>query len=311
MNTGYSILKVLVYFDIFDYPLTQEEIRFYLDKCIKDDELANFLSQLMQENKIRKHGEFFSLQNEKTIAEKRIKGNEKAAMLLARAEKIARRLYGFPYVRAIGVSGSVSKNFAGEDADIDYFIISKANRLWIARTLMHLFKKLPFLKNRNRHYCMNYYIDEAGLLIEEKNIYTATELVTLRTMAGNGSMQKFFEANNWAKTFFPNQSFENIGNNDAVKDSWLKKFLEFLLNNRFGDRLDDYFFRLTTRRWKLKEQQQRLNTKGERMGLKTSKHCSKPNPVFFHDWFLEKYETRLSELRAKWNLQNEEKPVYP
>ena len=52
-----------------------------------------------------------------------------AATLLARAEKIAKLFYKFPYVRAVGVSGSVSKNFADENADIDYFIITKANRL--------------------------------------------------------------------------------------------------------------------------------------------------------------------------------------
>jgi len=311
LSPEYSILKTLVYFDIFDYPLTRDETRYFLDKRMEAGELDTYLLRLVQENKIWQHGEFFSLKNEKTIADRRLKGNEKAAMLLAKAEKIARRLYRFPYVRAIGVSGSVSKNFAGEDADIDYFIISKANRLWIARTLMHLFKKLPFLKHRNRHYCMNYYVDEAELLIEERNIYTATELVTLRTMAGNGCMQKFFEANNWAVTYFPNHRLENSENTPELKDGWLKKSAEFLLNNRFGDWLDDYFYRLTTRRWKLKEEQQRLNTKGERMGLKTSKHCSKPSPAFFHDWFLEKYERRLGELCSKWNLQIEEKPVYP
>ena len=57
--------------------------------------------------------------------------------------------------------------------------------------------------------------------------------------------------------------------------------------------------KLTTRRWKIKEVEKRLNTKGERMGLKTSKHCSKPTPIFFHDSFLKKYEKRMLEIDKK------------
>ena len=74
---------------------------------------------------------------------------------------------------------------------------------------------------------------------------------------------------------------------------------EFVLNNRLGNWLDNYLMKLTTRRWKTKEEEQRLNTKGERMGLKTGKHFSKPNPIFFHDSFLETYKKRITEINEK------------
>jgi hypothetical protein len=222
--------------------------------------------------------------------------------LLVKAERISNLLYKFPYVRAVGISGSLSKYFADENADIDYFIITKANRLWIARTLLHLFKKNPFLKNRNKYYCMNYFIDEAGLLIEEKNIYTATELITLIPMAGNGILKSFFETNSWSHNYFPNRSLHSVKEDLKKQSHWLKKFAESILNNKLGDVLDDYFMKLTTRRWKKKEDEHRLNTKGERMGLKTGKHFSKPNPIFFHDWFLKKYEKKLEEKKKVWGL---------
>jgi hypothetical protein len=59
---------------------------------------------------------------------------------------------------------------------------------------------------------------------------------------------------------------------------------------------------LTTRRWKKKEDEKRLNIKGERMGLKTGKHFSKPNPIFFHDWFMAKYEKNLEQKKREWRL---------
>jgi hypothetical protein len=49
-----------------------------------------------------------------------------------------------------------------------------------------------------------------------------------------------------------------------------------------GESLDNYLMNLTTKRWQEKEAAQMLNIKGNRMGLRTGKHFSKPNPVFFH-----------------------------
>jgi len=297
-----SILKVLVYFDLFQYPLSSNEIRSFLDHHVQENEFQKALNALESKNKIFLINGFYSLHNDLSLTERRMMGNKRAVLLMPKAQRIANLLYKFPYVRGIGVSGSVSKDFADEYSDIDYFIITKANRLWIARTFLHLFKKSPFLKNNNKHYCMNYFIDEAELLIEEKNIYTATELFTLVPVAGNGSMKNFFLANEWSHSYFPNRSLPPVKEDVKRSDSWLKKLAESFLNNKLGDWLDNYFMKLTTKRWKKKEEEQKLNTKGERMGLKTTKHCSKPNPIFFHDWFLSNYERRLEELKKEWNL---------
>jgi len=294
-----SILKVLVYFDLFRYPLKPDEIRTFLDQQISEDELKDSLNKLTQLRRIFKLNEFYSLQNDVSLVERRRKGNTEAICLLAKAERIAGLLYKFPYVRAIGISGSLSKNFADEKADIDYFIITKADRLWIARTFLHLFKKIPFIKGPKKFYCMNYFVDEAGLVIEEKNIYTATELVTLIPMAGNGSMKKFFETNAWSFNYFPNQGLPPVKEGIKKPEPWFKKFSEYLLNNKLGNWIDDYLMKLTTRRWQKKEAEHRLNTKGERMGLKTGKHFSKPNPIFFHDRFLSNYANRLAEIEKK------------
>jgi len=302
LNIDDSILKVLIYFDQFNYPLTSEEIISFLEKPVEKIGLINTLDKLLKSQKIFKLDKFYSLQNDLSLVTRRIKGNQKAADLLIKAEKIANLFYKFPYVRAVGISGSLSKYFADENADIDYFIITKTNLLWIARTLLHLFKKNPFLKNRKEYYCMNYFVDEAGLLIEEKNIYTATELFTLIPMAGNGSIKRLFEINSWSNNFFPNRSLPSAKEDLKKHTHWAKKLGESVLNNKLGDVLDDYFMRLTTRRWKKKEDEQRLNTKGERMGLKTGKHFSKPNPIFFHDWFLKKYEKKLEEKKKAWEL---------
>ena len=192
MNSKESILKVLVYFDIFRYPLTRKEIESFLDKSYSQDELDYSFRDLAASGRIFQLCEFFCLQNDLSLVEIRRKGNIQATILAHKAKQIAGLLYKFPYVRAIGLSGSVSKNFADDNSDIDYFLITKANRLWIARTLLIIFRKNPFLKNRDKYYCMNYFVDEEDLVIKEKNIYTATELFTLLPLAGNASLKRFF-----------------------------------------------------------------------------------------------------------------------
>jgi len=291
-----AILKTLVYFDIFDYPLSQRDIKSFLECHLHDEVLTRALRQLISDRIIFKTGEFYSLQNNLQKAEKRLQGNLRAQKLLPRAAKIGAFLYKFPYVRAVAVSGSLSKNYADEKADIDFFIIAKENRLWIARTILHLFKKLTFLFGRQHFYCMNYFIDEKALIIPERNIYTAMEVVTLMPLAGNYTMNKFFEVNSWTEKWFPEyESGENL--RISEKESWFKKFTERFFNKRKGDSLDDFLFALTTRRWQKKAREGRKNSKGKIMNLITGKHFSKSNPEAFQEKVVAMYQNKIDQLK--------------
>jgi len=297
-----SILKVLAYFDLFDYPVLAEEILYFLDIKTEEPELNAELAVLTAEKCLFRTGDLYSLQDNPALAERRIRGNRRADELLPVAARISRLLYQFPYVRGIGISGSLSKHYADENADIDYFIITRSNRLWIARTFMHLFKKLSYLRGRQHWYCMNYYIDEEALEIKEKNIFTATEMFTLLPASGNGGLVKFFDANDWTMTYFPHYRDRPRQPSEPAHSSFLKKALEKLFDNRFGDRLDDFLQRLTSRRWKKKEDRGDLNDHGLRISLQNEKHFSRPNPRVFQKKVLSAYTQKLNELEGKWQL---------
>jgi len=303
MPLQFSILKTLAYFDIFDYPITQEEIMFFLDRETGDGELKMALSGLVKRGCIFRLGPFYSLQNNLSLKDRRARGNNYARNLLQVAGRISCMLYQFPYVRGIGISGSLSKNFADEHADIDYFIITRSNRLWIARTFMHLYKKWTFVTGRQHLYCMNYYIDEEALKIEEKNIFTAIELITLIPVCGNGKLTDFFAANDWVTTFLPRYS-HRARTADNVRNSFFKRGVEWCLNNRLGDLLDDLFRKITARRWAKKEALGIRTAKGFSMSLKTGKHFSRPNPEMLQKKILTVYSDKLSVLNAKWNELN-------
>jgi hypothetical protein len=292
--TGKSILKALAYFDIFQYPLTRNEIRQFLDKPVTGSELDDILNNLLIDEWIFFYNGFYCLQDNPLPACKRINGNQRATELLPKAQEIGRFLYRFPFVKAIGISGSLSKNFADDRADIDFFVITKANRLWIARTFMHLFKKLTFLTGRQHYYCMNYYIDEEALLLSDRNIFTAIEVKTLLPVSGDFTFWHFFGANQWADEWLPVCDFRKQSHKDPKPR--FKRFAEWIFNNKLGNFIDTKLMQITTRRWTQKAKKGMRNEKGMTMELITGRHFAKSNPGSFQEKVLSLYNEKLSKL---------------
>jgi hypothetical protein len=297
-RAGLTILKTLAYFDIFDYPLSEKEIKNLLHEDVDDSIFTAAVKQLLVHKMVFSLNGFYALDNNDVKVERRLEGNMRAQKLLPAARRIGSFIYKFPFVRGVAISGSLSKNYADKKADIDFFIITKANRLWIARTVLHLFKKMTFLVRRQHYYCMNYFVDEEALRIPERNIYTATEVVTLLPAAGSSAMNNFFEANGWSRELFPSyaadMSFEISDNITSIKT-----LAERTLNH---DNLDNFLFRWTSRRWRKKEMRQLKNSKGRVMNLLTGKHFSKSDPEAFQQKILGLYQSRVKRLADQWRM---------
>ena len=289
----------MAYFDLFNYPLATEDVCWFLDRNATQEDVKRELEELVREERLFRVGPFYSLQNDAALAARRLRGEAHADELLILANRGARLLYQFPFVRGVCISGSLSKRCADEKADIDYFIITKGNRLWIARTLLHLFKKLTYLRGRQHRYCMNYFIDEEALEIKEKNIFTAVELITLMPVCGNGGLTHFFQANSWTNQYLPHYNDRPTEAVNEHRASWLKQTLERLLDHRLGDRMENYFRGVTDRRWKKKTERGDVNMKGETMTLQCDAHYSRPNPEIFQQKILGKYHRRVKEVMEK------------
>ena len=296
-----DILATLAYFNMFDYPLKKREIHSFLGHAADMNEFEQALNILVTELVVFKIGEFYSISNNYKLAEKRRKGNEKASLLLKKAARAAKLVAAFPFVRGVAVSGSLSKNFADDKADIDFFIITAPNRLWIARTLLHIFKKFTFLLNKQDMFCMNYFIDEAEPCIQEKNIFTATEVVTILPLCGNTVFEIFFAINNWTKAFLPN-NYMRVASGGAMRKWWLKSAIEKMFSNKLGEWLDNFLMRLTAKSWDKKTRNKKTNSKGMIMSMHTGKHFSKPNPVNFQRKLLQRYENSLAEIFKQYEV---------
>jgi predicted nucleotidyltransferase len=291
-----NILATLAYFDLFNYPLTCAEIYLFLGKKYGQPDFDEAINCLSVSGAIHRFDKFYTLKNDHHLVLRRLEGNRQAAKLIKVAEQIGALLIKFPYVRGIAISGSLSKNYADDDSDIDLFIITAKNRLWIARSIMHAFKKLTFLFNKQDYFCMNYYIDEQQLEIAEKTIYTAIEVVTLIPLQGDALFERFYAANAWTRNYLPNKVMR-LSCAKRVKDSIFKAFAEMLFNNRFGNAIDNLLMNITTRRWRKKTHANKLDAKGTIMD--TGKHYAKPDPKNFQDKLLVRYANRVATVLNK------------
>jgi len=290
-----NILATLAYFDMFNYPLTGAEVYLFLKKKYPYEEFEDALRCLTIGGVIHQFDRFYTLKKDHYPIIRRNDGNKKAAELIKVAEKVGSILIRFPYVRGIAISGSLSKNFADEFSDIDLFIITAKNRLWIARTIMHCFKKLTYLVNKEHYFCMNYYVDEQQLEIAEKNIYTAIEIGTLIPLQGDLVFEQFYMENAWTRSFLPNKNMR-VATAKPVNTSFFKRTIEFLLFNRIGNAIDNMLMKITSGRWAKKTQDKKQNSHGLIMGMATGKHFSKPDPKNFQNKLLAKYENKVFDI---------------
>lgn len=290
-----NILATLAYFDMFNYPLTRAEVYLFLKSKHPYEAFEDALRCLAVDGAIRQFDRFYTLKKDHYCVIRRNEGNKKAAELIKVAERVGSILIRFPYVRGIAISGSLSKNFADELSDIDLFIITAKKRLWIARTIMHCFKKLTFLVNREHYFCMNYYVDEHQLEIAEKNIYTAIEIGTLIPLQGDLVFERFYTANAWTRNFLPNKNMR-VATAKPLKKSFFKKGAEILFNNKLGDAAETLLMKITAARWAQKSRNKKQNSHGLIMGMATSKHFSKPDPENFQSKLLSRYNHKVFEI---------------
>lgn len=290
----YAVLQTLAYFEVFQYPLREEELlSFCAEPGATPELLSEILQNLHEQGRIYRFGAFFQLKNNASWASKRIEYNRRADAVLPRARRMADFIAKFPFVRAVFVSGSLSKHCMRPESDVDFFIVTSPGRLWVARTALVLFKKI-FLLNSHKYFCVNYFVDTDHLEVEEKNLFTATESVTLLPMWGADYYDDFCRANAWAWQRFPHCARRSTTDLPPAKTGFFKKVLESLFYGRLGNWIDYKSMQLTVGFWKRKFRH--LDTDTFDLALKSRRGVSKHHPLHFQQKVLDRFEENLRGL---------------
>jgi predicted nucleotidyltransferase len=266
----------------------------YVDILKTEDELH----YLVTEKILTKVDDFYVYGSDLDSVIKRLRGNLYAKRALKIARKKASLIAKFPFVEAVGVSGSLSKEYYDNESDIDFFVITKPNKLWICRTLLMLYKKI-FLLNSRKYFCVNYFISSNQMEIEEKNRFTATELKTLIPMQGKASFAQFYKDNSWVSDYF--SKFEPQIN--TIQDSnkpVFSRLLETIFETGIGTLTDGLLKVITLKKWKSKFHY--MNEDDFKIALKTTKTVSKHHPSNFQKKVILSLNTKLEEVQSKYNV---------
>ncbi len=288
------IIRQLLYYSIFNYPLETSE----LDSYSTNNKLETELATLEEKQLIGRKENLFGIAITADQIQRRKTGVEAAKAVYPKAAQNARKIFNFPFVKGVYVSGSLSKGFLSEDGDIDYFIITKPGKLWLSRTLLILYKKL-FLLNSRKYFCVNYFVDANHLEITEKNIFTATELATLIPYESDGVNDSLISDNKWVESFYRNKKIKFLGNTEK-HETGFKKLAEFLLNNWFGNQLDTFCMWLTMKVWERKFG----NFKPDDfdLAMKSRRYVSKHHPQNFQKKVLDAFAEKVSAFETKHNV---------
>lgn len=287
----------MLYFEVFSYPVSVEEL---LDTCALPGTTAEgvqeTLALLAENGLVARNGEWYSTSPRPDWAKARAENAERGKEYLDIARRIGPWIGAFPYVRAVFVSGSLSKGVMPADGDIDYFVVTQPGRLWVARTLLVMFKKI-FLLNSKKYWCVNYFVDENHLRIEEQNRFTATEVVTLMPVYGSEWYKAFLRENDWAKAYYPHfppRDVQKVPPHRSRGGKWLG---EAFLGTGLGTWLDRRMMYSTVKYWVGKFEN--LSPDEFAIALKSQRHVSKHHPQHFQQRVL----NRHAELMARYEAE--------
>lgn len=289
------ILKTLLYYEIFNFPLTAEELKDSLHAQVSREKREQALKNLVSQGLIGQQAGYYYIGQQARKVPNRQADTDRGNQYWRWARWFSWLIGRFPYVKCVMISGSLSKGIMKEDGDIDYFIVTSPGRLWICRTLLTLFKKV-FLLNSRKFFCLNHFIDVNHLEIQDQNIFTATEIVTAKPVYNRQLYWDFLKQNQWVCAYYPQYQRQNTDRTSPFRTGILKPVAEKLLNGKLGEKLDNWCMQRTSAYW-----QQKFNTEdpeADNASHQTDKHLSKQNDFDFQTYVLNQYHQKLKAFEA-------------
>jgi len=219
-----AILKTLIYADIFDYPLKINEIhKWLIKKKATPRQMESALGRLMQRAKCKVQSEYYFLPGKNGLVAKRWRREKQSVIYFRKAKILSQILKIIPWVKLVGISGGLAMGNANKRDDIDLFIITNKNRLWISRLLALGLISLTGQRRKREDQgrkiagkiCINILLEEDRLVQKNKDIFTAHEVLQMKVLwQRDGMYSKYLSDNAWAFKFLPNWIENRIKNNE-------------------------------------------------------------------------------------------------
>ncbi len=236
-----AILRTLLYADVFDYPLTLDEIHHYLIATPATPEAVQTAldgSPWLAQRVTRVDGYVTVREREAncTVRDQRRKHSER---MWPAARRWGYLIGCLPFVRMVAVTGALAVDNAPAGDDIDYLIVSAPGRAWLARALSVLLVRLARL--RGVGLCPNYVLAQTALVQHQRDLYAAHDLAQMVPLVGRPVYEAMLAENAWRLAFLPHARRPLRREPELTPRGLLRlgqRCGEWLLGGRLGDALE-------------------------------------------------------------------------
>lgn len=218
------LYATVCYADIFDYPLTDDDIYF---RSIRYVPGKNIRSRVIKG--VKKSNYLRFLKGRDAIVQTYIKRTEHSKLKWKIARDIAAKFRSIPTIYLVGVTGGLAVNNAGVTDDIDLFFITSRGTVWITRLLVTVIaaifakRRTPGAKHVSNLICLNMFVGDDSMRIpaSEQDLFSAHEVLQMEPLwSRKDTYRRFLQANNWTKQYLPVAwDIKKIGRNQHPKTS--------------------------------------------------------------------------------------------
>jgi hypothetical protein len=198
-----AIARTVVYADLFDYPLTLEQLhvsliesaqtcRQILDIWASSDALRSVVEY--------RDGFFFPAGRSALVAE-RARRETRSRAFLGRHRRLLRLVCALPFTRLVALSGSIAHDNLEEGGDLDLFIVTRGPRVWMVTVATLLLTKLLGVRSV---VCANFVMSDTRLALDQQDLFTANQVLHLKPLTGARVLGAFRAANPFVARLYPN-----------------------------------------------------------------------------------------------------------
>lgn len=205
-----SVLATTVYYDILNYPLTEFELWKHLIQPSESGEVktapalgevSQVVSRLVSEGKLSRFRSFIIIPGHEALVEARIHDEKRAVQKISRATRLIRLISWVPYVRMIGLTGSLSLKQGDPASDWDFFVVLREGAIWRGRVALSFVLQLLGKRRHGQHVenraCLNHFVTDASLEIALQDFFSAHEYRFMYPIFDVDTHRRFELANRW------------------------------------------------------------------------------------------------------------------
>lgn len=196
-----DLLRLVLYFDVFQHPLRRAEL-VRLVAPGRPAPVHRALDALAASGAVELRGDFVFRPGRAGGLPRRHQRARQAERLWPLARLSAGLLARLPWVRGVLVTGGLSKGSAVRGDDVDMMVLVEPGRVWTLKSAIHAARRTWAAPIREL-LCTNYILSTDRLAIDDRNLFTAIELATAVPLHGPDACTDLLAHNDWARAFVP------------------------------------------------------------------------------------------------------------